>query len=335
MVVAAGPARYFFLRRIRASDEEIPHWPPEIKPLQLPDNQVTLAVLLFPEEEGWRAEMARDEAALNGDLGGAFVMTRDTTITAMPDDRRVLADLVLMGVRVARSGEKGPEYATHLVVRVIDGGGSGAPKRPIVVPIERLMLGQYVERGKRTIASVQLHLQMNASELAQMPAYMPDALIERYVHQTLDETVPSQRARHEIKPEVQGGRVNLYTDNRFPMELITTGEAVKAALDHTPGVVEISDHMIYVELNQEQVSEALAAKGLGDVSVLSEHGLIILSGAVKDNATRHQARDIAMKIPGVKGVVNDLEIQAAPEASAHRRAGRGGDALAGAFVIAS
>jgi hypothetical protein len=35
---------------------------------------------------------------------------------------------------------------------------------------------------------------------------------------------------------------------------------------------------------------------------------------VKDNATRHQARDIAMKIPGVKGVVNDLELQAEPGA---------------------
>jgi osmotically-inducible protein OsmY len=61
------------------------------------------------------------------------------------------------------------------------------------------------------------------------------------------------------------------------------------------------------------VSEALATKGLGDVGVLCEHGLIVLSGAVKDNATRHQARDIALKVTGVKGVVNNLEIQPSPE----------------------
>ena len=310
-MVATGPARYFFLRRIRGAHEEVSHWPPEIKPLQLPDNQVAVAVLLYPEEDGWRAEMVKDEAALNGDLGGAFVLTRDTTIGATPDDRRVVADLALMGVRVALEGEKGPEYATHLVVRVLD-GGAGAPKRPVVVPIERLMLGQYVERGKRSVATVQLNLQLTGAELAQMPAYMPDALIERYVHQALDEAVPSQRARHEIKPEVQAGRVNLYTDNRFPLELVTTGDIAKAALEHAPGVVEISDHMIYSELLQQQVSEALAAKGLGDVSVLSEHGLIVLSGVVKDNATRHQARDIALKVTGVKGVVNDLEIQPSP-----------------------
>lgn len=314
MVVATGPARYFFLRRVRGAHEEVAHWPPEIKPLQMPDNQVTVAVLLYPEEDGWRAEMAKDEAALNGDLGGAFVLTRDTTIGASPDERRVVADLALMGVRVALAGEKGPEFATHLVVRVL-GGGSGMPKRPIVVPIERLVLGQYVERGKRTIASAQLNLQVSGSELSQMPEYMPDAVIERYVHRTLDEVVPSQRQRHEIKPEVQAGRVNLYTDNRFPLELITTGDIAKAALERTPGVVEISDHMIYVELLQQQVSNALAAKGLGNVGVLCEHGLIILSGVVKDNATRHQARDIAMKVTGVKGVVNDLEIQPSPVVS--------------------
>ena len=310
-MVATGPARYFFLRRIRGAHEEVSHWPPEIKPLQLPDNQVTVAVLLYPEEGGWCAEMVKDEAALNGDLGGAFVLTRDTTIGATPDDRRVVADLALMGVRVALEGEKGPEYATHLVVRVLD-GGAGAPKRPVIVPVERLMLGNYIERGKRSVATVQLNLQLTGAELAQMPAYMPDALIERYVRQTLDESVPSQRARHEIKPEVQAGRVNLYTDNRFPLELVTTGEIAKVALERTPGVVEISDHMIYSELLQQQVSEALAAKGLGDVSVLSEHGLIVLSGVVKDNAIRHQARDIALKVTGVKGVVNNLEIQPSP-----------------------
>jgi hypothetical protein len=311
MVAATGPARYFFLRRKSGAHEEIPHWPPEIKPLQLPDNKVTLAVLLYPEEEGWRAEMVDDEAALVGDLGGALVMTRDTTIGATPDDRRVVADLALMGVRVALAGEKGPEYASHLVVRVIE-GGAGAPRRPVVVPMERLVLGQYVERSKRTVASVQLNLQLSAAELAGMPAYMPDALIDRYAHRTLDEVVPSQRARHDIKPEVQAGRVNLYTDNRFPLELVTTGDIAKAALEQTPGVVEVSDHMIYVERLQQQVNDALAAKDLGHVGVLSEHGLIVLSGVVKDNATRHQARDIALKVTGVKGVVNNLEIQPSP-----------------------
>lgn len=314
MVVAAGPARYFFLRRIRGAHEEIPHWPPEIKPLQLPDNQVTLAVLLYPEEDGWRAEQVNDEAALRGDLGGAFVLTRDTTIGVTPDDRRVIADLVLMGVRVALGGDKGPEFATHLVVRVLS-GGSGAPKRPVVAPVERLVLGQYVERGKRTIASAQLNLQMSAAELAELPEYMHDAAIERYVQRTLDETITSQRARHQIKPEVQAGRVNLFTDSRFPMELISTGDAAKAALARTPGVVEISDHMIYEEMLQQQVGDALAAKELRDVHVLSEHGLIILSGSVKDNATRHQARDIALNIPGVKGVVNNLDIQPSPVAA--------------------
>jgi len=49
----------------------------------------------------------------------------------------------------------------------------------------------------------------------------------------------------------------------------------------------------------------MAEKGFGYISVLFEHGLIVLSGTVPDNATLHKARDIALRIPGVRGVVTN------------------------------
>lgn len=314
MQVATGPARYFFLRRLRGAPEEVSHWPPEIKPLQLPDNKVCAGVLLYPEEDGWRAECAGDEAALKGDLGGAFVLTRETTIGVTPDGgRNVIADLGLLGVRVALAGEKGPEYATHLVVKVL-GGGFGAPNRPIVVPIDTLEIGQYVERGKHQRASAQLDLRMTGEELLSAPEYLPDPVIERLGNRTLDQAILSQRARHEIKPEVHAGRVSLYGQT----EMTAVGDLAKEALSHSPGVVEVSDHMLYNELLQQQVAQALADRGYTGAQVLFENGLIVLNGFVADNASRHKAKDTALRIPGVRGVVNDLVVEPPPAAQAEQ-----------------
>src|SRR5215813_9892090 len=80
MQVATGPARYYFLRHARAAREDVPNWPPEIKPRQIPDNQIFLAVYLYPEEQGWRAVGMKEEATALPGADGAFVLTRDTTL---------------------------------------------------------------------------------------------------------------------------------------------------------------------------------------------------------------------------------------------------------------
>jgi osmotically-inducible protein OsmY len=64
-----------------------------------------------------------------------------------------------------------------------------------------------------------------------------------------------------------------------------------------------------VENLQAQAEEALAAKGLDYIQVLSEHALIMLRGEVPDTATRYQAEDIVKRIPGVRGVVNETVVR--------------------------
>jgi osmotically-inducible protein OsmY len=135
---------------------------------------------------------------------------------------------------------------------------------------------------------------------------MADTLIERNAARALNAAIIAPRARHEIKPEVEAGRVSLYGR----AELTSTGEQARAELERTPGVVEVADHMLYDELLNDQVERAMAEKGLGYINVFFEHGLIVLAGAVPDNATLHKARDIALRIPGVRGVVtNNLLVQ--------------------------
>lgn len=302
MDTITGPARYIFLRRARGTREEIPNWPPEIKPLQAPENVVALGVFLTPEEHGWRALPVATDAALQGDAGGAFVLTRMTTFGVVEEGRRAGFSMALLGVRVMKDGDKGAEYATHLVVRPLIGSGV---KRPLVAPISAMVLGEYREIGDRAVA--ELELRLSPAQLAALPPYLPDATIERVASRTLDRVILSPRARHELKPEVIAGRVSLYGKS----EMTSFGDRAKAELATAPGVVEIADYLVYSESLQEQVERTLAAKGLGYIGVLSEHGLIMLSGEVPDNATLYRAKDLALRIPGVRGVVvNGLEVRA-------------------------
>ncbi len=300
MIAISGPARYFFLRRMRGAREDVANWPPEIKPLSEPENVVAVAVYMHPGEGGWQAEPKLAEADLNADAGGAFVFTRATTLGIADEARRGNVGFDLLGVRVAQPDEKGPEFATHLLVRPLFGA---ATKRILAAPIDRLVLSAYVEHGDR--AEAQLDLKLSPEELARLPQYLPDPVVERLANRALDDAVLSARARNEIKPEVKAGRVTLYG----VAELSSTGDQARDALEQTPGVVEVSDQLLYREQLPDRVAQALASRGLGHIDVLSEHGLIVLSGVVPDNASRHKAKDIALRIPGVRGVVvNDLQV---------------------------
>lgn len=311
MRVISGPPRYFFLRHERNAREVVANWPPDIKPMETPENQVGVAVRLYPEEIGWRVELVAKEADLTADAEGAFILSRQTNLGLAPEGRSGVLGvaLKLMGVRVINVDSKGIEYVSHLVVRVTGGMGFGAPSQALVAPIEALLLGEYVERdagrqGQGSGAQATLDLRLTPGETASLPPYLPDPMISRNVTHALDETVVTPQARHSITFEVEAGRVSLYGRP----ELESLGEEIRAALTRTPGVVDIADHMLYGADLERQVEESLAERGLSAITVLYEHGLINLRGEVVDNATRHKAKDLALRIPGVRGVVNDLRV---------------------------
>ena len=300
MRVLSGPPRYFFLRRARVVREELAHWPPEDKSPEAPDNTICVAARLYPDEGAWRAEAVESEAAMKTQTEGAFILTRETVLGLSRDQRSPVA-LALLGVRVVKMDDG--EFASHLVVRVTGGLGPGAPTAPLVLPISAMILGQYIEHGPR--AEAELDLRLAPAQVATAPAYMPDVRIHRTVGVTLDQAILSAVARHVITYEVRAGRVALYGRS----DLTALGEEIRAALVQAPGVVDVDDHIIYIDQLKDLVEQALAAKGMGDIAVLSEHGLIALRGVVPDSRTRYKAKDTAAGIPGVRGVViQDLKV---------------------------
>ncbi|HEX9036861.1 MAG TPA: BON domain-containing protein [Ktedonobacterales bacterium] len=300
MRVLSGPPRYFFLRRARGVREELAHWPPADISTEPPANAVCVAVRLHPTEGAWQAEGVDSEAALKVPADGAFVLTRDTML-GLTREYRSPVTLALLGVRVVKMDDG--EFTSHLVVRATGGLGPGAPTGPLVVPVSAMILGQYIERG--SYAEAELDLRLSPAQIVAAPAYMADARIHRIAGATLDQAILSPVARHAITFETMAGRVSLYGRS----DLTALGEDVRAALVQAPGVVDVDDHIIYVDQLKDLVERALAAKGLADIAVLAEHGLISLRGVVSDARTRYKAKDTAASIPGVRGVIiQDLKV---------------------------
>ena len=300
MRVLSGPPRYFFLRRARGIREEVANWPPETKSPEPPENLVGVAVRLLPDEGAWRAELAENEAELRAEVEGAFVLTRETAFGLARDPHGDVT-LALLGVRVVRMD--GVEYASHIVARVTGGIGLVGRSTPLVLPISAMILGAYVEHGPH--AEAELDLRLTPAQVAAAPVYMSDAALQRQVGRTLDQAILSPVARHAITYEIMAGRVSLYGRAEFS----GIGEEARAALAQTPGVIDVDDHIIYTDLLQDQVEQALISKGLTGIAVLCEHGLITLNGVVPDSKTKYKAKDTAAGIPGVRGVViQDLKV---------------------------
>jgi hypothetical protein len=306
MPAITGPARYLFLRG--ASEEHIPNWPPAIKPLEVANNLLCPALRLTAEEAGWRVDAIGDAGETTAPADGAdpgdpgsFTLTRETTLGLEQDGKNEGA-FELLGARAITADGKGLDYVTHLLVYPL----VGRARAPLLVNIAALMVAGYFEGQDGT--QVALALRLSSEALASAPIYLPDEQIMVAAERALDLAVQTPRARHDLLVEVEAGRVSLHGR----AELTSTGDAVRAELEQTPGVVEVADYILYDEELQSQVSEALEAKGLGDINVLVEHNLVVLDGQVPDRKTYWTARDTALKIPGVRGVVSN-ELYVAPK----------------------
>ena len=311
MDVMTGPVRYIFLRTTRGR-EEVENWPPTIKPLEAPENTVCKSIKLYSMDSRWKAECGsadgsqsgqhdRTGAAQEAEPGPPLILTRATVLGLLQGSKRGKAEVELLGVRVVNLESTGVEYASHFLVAALPGAGLG-PRRPTVVPIDGLILEEYVEQGSYAEAS--LALRLSPGEYASVPRYLADPIILRQSKRTLDLSILSPRARHGITLEVEAGRISLHGR----AELTSFGEQAKEALLQSPGVVDVADHLLYDEELTDLVQTALSEKGFTAITVLTEHGMINLLGEAPDSKRRYQAEDIAKRTPGVRAVVNDIVI---------------------------
>jgi osmotically-inducible protein OsmY len=301
MPAIIGPARYLFLKS--ASEEDVPNWPPAVKPLVGANNQICAAVRLTAEENGWRVDAIAEGTGDSGESDpGSFVLTRQTAL-GLEQDGKTEDTYTLLGVRAITADGKGPDYVTHLVIYP----ALGRTRAPLLANIAALVVAGYSEGQEGT--RVALALRMSDEALASAPIYLPDEHIQVAAERALDQAVQTPRERHDLLVEVEAGRVSLHGR----AALTSTGDAARAELERTPGVVEVADYILYDEELQNQVAEALEKQGLGQVNVLIEHNLAVLSGEVPDRKTYWTARDTALKIPGVRGVVShELHVVATP-----------------------
>jgi osmotically-inducible protein OsmY len=301
MPAITGPARYLFLKS--PSEEDVPNWPPVVKPLEGANNAICAAVRLTAEENGWRVDAIADNAGDGGESDpGSFVLTRQTAL-GLERDGKTEDTYMLLGVRAITMDGKGPDYVTHLVIYP----ALGRTRAPLLANIAALVVAGYSEGPEGT--RVALALRMNDEALDNAPIYLPDEQIQVAAERALDQAVQTPRERHDLLVEVEAGRVSLHGR----AALTSTGDAARAELERTPGVVEVADYILYDEELQSQVAEALEKQGLGQVNVLIEHNLAVLSGEVPDRKTYWTARDTALKIPGVRGVVShELHVVATP-----------------------
>jgi osmotically-inducible protein OsmY len=296
-----GPARYLFLRG--ASEEDVPNWPPVVKPLEGANNQICAAARLTAEETGWRVDAVADDGHDTGESDpGSFILTRQTAL-GMELDGKSVGAYSLLGVRAITADSKGPDYVTHLVIYP----ALGRIRAPLLANIAALVVAGYAEGPEGT--RVALALRMSDEALASAPVYLPDEQVTLAAERALDRAVQTPRERHDLLVEVEAGRVSLHGR----AALTSTGDAARAELEQTPGVVEVADYILYDEELQSQVVDALEKQGLGQVNVLIEHNLAVLDGEVPDRKSYWLARDTALKIPGVRGVVShELHVVATP-----------------------
>jgi hypothetical protein len=196
-----------------------------------------------------------------------------------------------------------PGRLVHVVVTPpgTEGRRAGAPR---VVPAQALVITEYVERRGQTQAA--LGLRLAPADVQAAKQWIADPAIEAIAERTVDSTVLSPRARHMLTLEVGAGRVSLHGR----AELATSVDAAVQQLEAAPGVVDVVSHVLLDETLTDQVEQALAERGITGVTALSEHGLVSLHGIAQDAGMRRKAEDTVSRIPGVRGVVNRIEVAA-------------------------
>jgi osmotically-inducible protein OsmY len=301
MPAITGPARYFFLQS--ESEEDVPNWPPTVKPLEGANNAICDGVRLTAEENGWRVDAISSDVDDGGESDpGTLLLTRNTAL-GLEQDGKNEGSYALLGVRAITADGKGPDYVTHLVIYP----AIGRARAPLLATIAALVVAGYSEGPEGT--RVALALRISDEALADAPIYLPDEQIQVAAERALDQAIQTPRERHDLLVEVEAGRVSLHGR----AALTSTGDAARAELERTPGVVEVADYILYDEQLQSQVAEALENQGLGQINVLIEHNLAVLSGEAPDRKAYWTARDTALKIPGVRGVVShELHVVATP-----------------------
>lgn len=154
----------------------------------------------------------------------------------------------------------------------------------------------------------ELTLKLSAAEAGRLPIYRTDAAILSSVAESFEAALPDPRTRRSVKVRVEDGHV-------FLGGLVDTPEVKRLAetvASNAPGIRGITSDIVIaeslavdVEAGIERALASLKSTG-ARVRTFTEHGIVYLEGVVPDAETRNALERVAVGVPGVRVVVNNL-----------------------------
>lgn len=224
-----------------------------------------------------------------------------TSKTELPDDyvtvgarTPVLVGKSVAGRLAAVWTDRHSGTATHLLVR--EGRGRG---RLRIVPAE------LIER----IATDGVRLKLGKTDLDRLTVFRSDPAIAADIALAFATALPDPKARRDVKVRVEDGHVTL----TGVVDAAEVRERALSAAGRVLGVRGMTDDLVVAEALAEQVLSAIARETAkapelagSQVRAFAEHGIVYLEGRVPAPAARWALEGVALAVPGVRVVVNNL-----------------------------
>ena len=222
-----------------------------------------------------------------------------TAKTELPDDyvtlgakTPVLSGKTPLGRLAAVWADRHSGAATHLLLRE----GRGHVR---IVPVE------LIER----IGSDGVRLKIGKGDLDHLAVFRADAAIVADIALAFATALPDPKARRDVKVRVDDGHVTL----TGVVDAAEVRERALAAAGRVLGVRGLTDDLVVAEALADQVLAAIGratAKSPelagSQVRAFAEHGIVYLEGRVPAPAARWALEQVAIAVPGVRVVVNNL-----------------------------
>jgi osmotically-inducible protein OsmY len=164
-----------------------------------------------------------------------------------------------------------------------------------------------------SIAPNRLSTGMKAAHLAALPRYRADSEILADVRDAIASVLADPRARRTVKAHVDDGHVWVTGE----VDTSDQAEFVRSAVARIRGARWVTSDLV----SQEDLAQAVEARiraaangagSFGEVSTLTEHGIVYLEGSVPTQAARAEVERIALGVAGARVVVNNLRVAGDP-----------------------
>jgi osmotically-inducible protein OsmY len=214
--------------------------------------------------------------------------------------------LVTVATRVA-----GPHGLLGRVAQVWVSRGTGSVTHVLVETREARSASVYILPAEAIVelAPKRLQVKLSPRDLRGLPLYRPDQSILAEVNASIAAVLADPRARRSVKVRVDDGHVLLSGE-------VDTTDQVNFVIQGVSGIrgvrgVDI-DLVAQEELAANVESRIRALAAYGDVTVLTEHGIVYLEGTVPSGEARSEVERIALSAVGARVVVNNLRVAGEP-----------------------